>query len=193
MSLYAADLLNALPGIEDRTYLELGIDDSGNFRTFGRVRARVKYGVDCVPRPLVTHWMTTDAFFAGPAAALAPFDIVFVDANHQLEFVVRDFNNAVRLLSPRGIILAHDLVPPTPAHVDPGLCGTGYQFLHHVAVFDAMPFWTLNADCGLTVFPQPLPLPVERLRPVDYAEFMPVIEPRRVRLPELFARMCALP
>jgi predicted O-methyltransferase YrrM len=56
---------------------------------------------------------TSDAVFAsGDVAKLsAKIDLAFIDGMHLFEFVLRDFINVERMMSPDGVIILHDVVP----------------------------------------------------------------------------------
>lgn len=56
---------------------------------------------------------TSDAVFAsGEVAKLgAKIDVAFIDGMHLFEFVLRDFINVERMMSPDGVIILHDVVP----------------------------------------------------------------------------------
>mgnify|MGYP001250354820 CR=1 FL=1 len=47
------------------------------------------------------------------ANMLGPYDLIFIDANHAYEFVRKDFENAVTMISPHGIIAMHDIFAPS--------------------------------------------------------------------------------
>jgi hypothetical protein len=102
-------------------YLEIGChgDDS-----FAPIRCLRKIGVD--PASGGTHRMTSDAFFANNTER---FDLVFIDGNHHHDFVFRDITNAVKALTPKGIITLHDCWPPTGDYESLNLCGTGWRAL----------------------------------------------------------------
>ncbi len=99
-----ADLINAVAAIvQARSYLEIGCN---NDRCFSRVRVETKVGVD--PRRGGTVRATSDEFFAGNRSS---FDVVFVDGLHRYAQVVRDVENALKVLEPGGVILIHDCLP----------------------------------------------------------------------------------
>lgn len=145
MSTHAATLINAVPGIERMRYLELG---SAGGNTLSRVRAAWRCGVDCgCPRP-----PGADEFFAGTsdeffAARDDRWDVVFVDACHEVAHVQRDLRNALARAT-WGVFL-HDLWPPSEGHVAPNWCGDGYRLLRSL-VDTRAPLATLNVDYGLT-------------------------------------------
>ena len=41
------------------------------------------------------------------------FDVIFIDGMHQIEYVLRDFNNSCKCLNKNGIILIDDVLPGT--------------------------------------------------------------------------------
>lgn len=149
-----ATLVNAIPGIETKTYLELGV---AGRQTFDAVQAGTKVGVDLADgQGPGVYRMSTDDFFAptGPGAAMT-FDVAYIDACHEYEQVTRDYNNAVAHMADRfnGVIFLHDMVPPDETFTSPNLCGDVYRLLawlicdydedHDVLVLDH--------DMGLTM------------------------------------------
>lgn len=96
------ELIAARPGAR---YLEIGC---GANATFSRIRgAALKVGVDPVRGG--THRLTSDNFFR----LLPPqtFDVIFIDGLHLAEQVITDTRNALRVLSPGGVIVIHDCLP----------------------------------------------------------------------------------
>lgn len=125
----------ALAAVGGERYLEIGVKDG---ECFDAIDAPTKVAVD--PRlgfrpPLaarlrtalrrrdgVLYFRTTsDAFFAGPARRLAPFDVVFVDGLHTYEQAHRDVVNALERLSERGVVVMHDCNPVSAAAAAPSL------------------------------------------------------------------------
>ena len=150
-----ADVINCYPRITNCSYLELGISEN---RTFNLVRAGRKVGVDMQPiqvrfPPPPAYNMTTDEFFLQIPESMM-FDVVFIDAGHSVDNVIKDFNNTIKHLTPRGIILIHDLIPPTEEFTASWFCGDGYKFLYQVLVEQKQ--IAISADCeyGLTLFPK---------------------------------------
>lgn len=92
---------------ETDKYLEIGID---NGETFKYVKCLHKTGVDPEPRyksPSVIE-KTSDDFFSSNTEL---FDVVFIDGMHQVEFIIRDFVNAMKCLNDGGVILFDDVFP----------------------------------------------------------------------------------
>ena len=97
-------LLNQL--IQSRgftSYLEIGV---GSGRTFHAVHASRKVGVD--PLGHVGVKATSDRWFARNRQR---FDLVFIDGLHHKDQVLRDVQNALHVLTPRGIVVLHDCLP----------------------------------------------------------------------------------
>jgi len=152
----SSEVINALPNIQRKKYLELGIDGGS---TFLHVRSEHKVGVDIEPK--IKHpnvlTMTTDDFFKKYPMK---FDIIYIDACHSFESVVADYNNAVIALNKGGIILVHDLVPASEedCKYDNVGSGTGYKFLLYLVMH--CPWCLGNVDVcsenhGLTIFSDP--------------------------------------
>ena len=94
-----------------RSYLEIGVRRKASM--FDEILCPERTGVDPDPAANADFQMTSDAFFA---ATDARFDIVFIDGNHTGEQVTRDILNALDHLEPGGVILLHDMNPPTAFH-----------------------------------------------------------------------------
>jgi predicted O-methyltransferase YrrM len=78
-------------------------------------------------KPNVTlHEMSTDAFSNGPLTQLEAIDLAFIDADHNPEQVMKDFNNIYSKLSEHGIILLHDTWPNNKALLDPMICDRSF-------------------------------------------------------------------
>lgn len=106
-------------------YLEIGVHTGV---LFTHVRARRKVGVD--PAPAIPAWKwwlhpntalrgslvkaTSDEYFADLDPE-AEFDVVFVDGEHTFDQSLRDVEHALAHLSAEGVVLVHDVNPPTEA------------------------------------------------------------------------------
>lgn len=96
-------------------YLEIGL---GAGKTFKNVTAKRKWGVDPVvgfdrerlPPGSRIFEQTSDAFFLSLPAE-ETFDFIYLDGLHQFEQVLRDIENALAHLAPRGLILIDDVLP----------------------------------------------------------------------------------
>lgn len=107
-------------------YLEFGTFDNA---TIGKVKCPVRYGVDTKVTPcegVRMFEMTTQEFIAKEAAALAPFDVVFIDANHHPEAVLADFHGIGGYVADEGLVLLHDVNPETWTDTAAGLCDNAW-------------------------------------------------------------------
>ena len=94
-----------------RSYLEIGVRDRrAMFQNIDTARST---SVDPDPAAKSDHVMPSDAFFAENRER---FDIVFIDGNHTGDQVERDILNSLACLAPNGVILLHDMNPPTIFH-----------------------------------------------------------------------------
>lgn len=148
----ASYLINCVPNIDQKSYLELGVHAGA---TFNAVNAKYKESVDTETEHTPTHPMTTDDFFSWAAGALSDkyrWDVIYIDACHEYKQVVRDYNNAIlRLNNPGGVIFLHDLVPPDESFTAPHYCGDAWRLLYQwIAGYDDPHFYTLRGDYGLT-------------------------------------------
>ena len=111
------------------TYLEIGVDTGDNLQF---VHAPTKLAVDPKsPAPRVQSEvaggraryfeMTSDRFFAEHQDLFAhcPIDVAFVDGLHTHTQVLKDVENCLQHLAPRGVILMHDCNPTTEAMAVP--------------------------------------------------------------------------
>jgi Rps23 Pro-64 3,4-dihydroxylase Tpa1-like proline 4-hydroxylase len=90
-----------------KSYLEIGIETG---YTFTNVNIEEKIGVDPDPKIESSNIIkkTSDEFFKNNDKN---FDIIFIDGMHQLEYVLKDFNNSVKFLNKNGIIFIDDVLP----------------------------------------------------------------------------------
>ena len=172
---------NYIPGIENKIYLELGVHKG---ETFTQIRARGKYGIDNQWNT-GTHCMTTDEFFSRfKELGIPRIDVCYIDACHDFLQVVRDYVNAYAIMKPDGLIICHDLVPPTLKHTDQFNCCDAYRLLYWAIVEKWAPdCYSAKDDSGCTIFP------VESSRLLDqdraelyanitYEEFRSVLGPQ---------------
>ena len=135
----SSHIINNVKNIGLYSYLELGVCDNVNF---DQILAGKKYSVDINGKAKFTG--TTDQFFSQNSDV---FDIVYIDANHDLEYVVRDFNNSIKICTK--MILIHDMFPPTKMHTESRYCSDSYKLLNYFILNNYNSF-TLNEDFGLT-------------------------------------------
>lgn len=136
-------------GIGARSYLELGC---GKNETISRVNCELRYGVDIAPVETISEVryfkMTTQEFIEKYAIGNAPYDCVFIDADHRIDAVWSDFRGIWPYVSPEGLIAVHDTNPETKADTIPELCGDSWKFARGLSGYEAV---TLNYHPGLSL------------------------------------------
>jgi hypothetical protein len=106
------------------TYLELGVRDVSN--TFNHIITTEKEGVDINPNCGPTHCMYTDEFFK-TVGNNKTWDIIFIDASHEKNQVLRDFDNALARLNENGTIIMDDINPTEPFLLSPTFCDNAWE------------------------------------------------------------------
>jgi hypothetical protein len=148
------DLLNHLAtryGL--KRYLEIGVQNPQ--QNFDKILCEYKVGVDPDPNAHASFCMTSDEFFDAIDYSLkVNYDLIFVDGLHTAEQVKKDFENALKILSPNGFIVLHDCNPEKEEHtIVPRPTKTGhwhgdvYKFA--IAINNKI---TVDIDCGCLVY-----------------------------------------
>lgn len=166
-------ILNQLPGIEDIRYLELGV---GNNENFTEIRCRDKTSVDMNKK--ATWQGKTDDYFAQLAPA-EKFNIIFIDACHDYDFVLRDFNNSVKHAT--DWIIMHDMIPPTAEWTKSSRCSDCYKLLP-VLMRSGMQVFPLNERLGLTFIKMPgkAIVPTTADKSLKHKDFMEIMQETRL-------------
>jgi|SRR3972149_4275315 len=107
------DVLNHLiEKYQLKRYLEIGVQNTT--QNFDKTNCEYKIGVDPDPKANASFCMTSDEFFDSyTELGSIPFDLVLIDGLHTDEQVQKDFENSLKILSPNGFIVLHDLLPET--------------------------------------------------------------------------------
>lgn len=101
------DLLNYLiQKFGYKKYLEIGVQSG---LCFTNVKCEYKVGVDPAENH-VKFKMTSDDFFEQNQDT---FDLVFIDGLHESPQVFKDILNSLKVLTPNGTIVCHDMLPAT--------------------------------------------------------------------------------
>jgi hypothetical protein len=113
------DLLNHLIQRHNlKSYLEIGVQAPEI--NFNKIICPLKEGVDPDPNAKATYQMTSDDFFYNFGNDYTDwpdeYDLVFIDGLHTAEQVKKDFENALKVLSPNGFIVLHDCNPEKEEH-----------------------------------------------------------------------------
>lgn len=107
-----------------QTYLELGVRDRNN--TFNHIKCNQKEGVDINSTSNPTYCMSTDEFFK-TVGRDKTWDIIFIDASHERDQVLRDFENALDRLNVDGTIIMDDINPTEPYLLAPEFCDNAWE------------------------------------------------------------------
>jgi hypothetical protein len=153
------DLLNHLAGKYNlQTYLEIGVQVPEI--NFDKIKCKYKSSVDPDPKANAMYQMTSDKFFTHWIYD-GTFDLIFIDGLHTAEQVKKDFENALKILSPNGFIVLHDCNPEKEEHTiipRPSARGHWNGDVYRFAVmltnraFAIHPAYTVDIDNGMTVF-----------------------------------------
>jgi hypothetical protein len=160
------DLLNHLATKYNlKTYLEVGVQNTE--QNFIKIQCEKKVGVDPanVGRPddnnLIVN-CTSDEYFKQHYSLIGDYipelyDLVFLDGLHTAEQVKKDFENALKVISPNGFIVLHDCNPLKEEHtIVPRPTKTGhwhgdvFQFARRL--FRDENYHTVDIDCGCGVY-----------------------------------------
>lgn len=90
-----------------QAYLEIGVYTG---YTLDGVLCKYKVGVDPDRSSKATIFSTSDTFFANNKET---FDLIFIDGLHHADQVKRDVENALNILNHNGVIVCHDMLPPS--------------------------------------------------------------------------------
>lgn len=140
-------IINNLPDIENKKYLELGVFDGKNFE---QIKSIDKFSVDMNGNAMFTG--TTDEYFKNLSSS-EQFDIIFIDANHDWDFVVRDFNNSIEHC--KEWILMHDMIPPSRKYTKSYKCSDSYKVLFHLLSKTKFDIYPMNENFGFTLIRMP--------------------------------------
>lgn len=99
-----------------------------------------------------TYPMSTDDFFKQNKKK---YDIIYIDAGHDIENVLKDYNNSIKSLTDKGFIVLHDMYPPNHTLAQPGYCGNGWILLNHFYKMGVENMMSFLPDVGTTIFGGP--------------------------------------
>lgn len=164
MSSLIVDVVN-IDNATPLSYLELGTGDGVNFK---QIKWEDKISVDINGK--ATYTMTTDEFFKQNTRT---FDIVFIDANHDFDYVVRDYINSIKIC--KKVLIIHDMFPVSEILSHSKYCSDSYKLLAYF-VDSNFNYKTVKHDHGLTLLSFPfkeLDLNLlEKYRNLPYQEFI---------------------
>jgi hypothetical protein len=102
-------------------------------------------------------------------------DFLFIDANHDYEYVVRDFNNAVDHAT--NWILIHDMIPKSAKFTQSKYCSDSFRVLQYLITETNFEIYTMDNNFGLTFVKMPAGKinPPEHYSKISYDEFVEFI------------------
>lgn len=163
----------------DFKFLELGTFDGVLFSSLDNIRE--KYTVDLILPASLKNYpkafeKSTDDFFS--EEHIDTFDLVFIDANHDIDFVVRDYNSSVERLTDDGLIAFHDCYPPEIGYCEPRYCSDSYKILEAFARLGHRVTFT-KSNFGVTLIHSAKKIdPTQINYDLSYEEFVDVMETR---------------
>lgn len=167
------DVLNHLAEkYQLKRYLELGVQNPT--QNFDKIKCEYKVSVDPDPESHATFIETSDKFFSrgmnDELNFFNPFDLIFIDGLHTAEQVKKDFENALKILSPNGFIVLHDCNPEKEEHTivpRPKPSGHWNGSCYKFAASVQHPKITVDIDNGCTILNESFPFTV---RPSNHIE-----------------------
>ena len=113
-------------------YLELGIYDASLISRVAEI-VPIADGVDMSDLRTKFNFnfinKSTDEFFN---ANNQIYDIIFIDADHCFESVVKDLENSLKILNKNGIIFIHDTDPMYQYLTQPCYCNDSYKMCNYI-------------------------------------------------------------
>jgi len=141
-----------------KVYVELGLYEG---ETLSKVAPYITkgYGVDLKSNAhldrlasdpkLTICYKHTDEFFVDFDQKI---DMAFIDADHNVNSALKDFQNVMKHLNPGGIVFLHDTDPEENRLFHPGYCGDSYKIvkiLEELSEFNVLTMPLTNA--GLSI------------------------------------------
>lgn len=115
-----------------KSYLELGVSTGYCHHNISKIVDKA-VGVDIIDNREFKsgdfYQMKTDDFFD---KNVDKFDLIFIDANHDFEYVKKDFENSLKILNPNGIIILDDTNPVYEYLTSPARCGDSYKITDYI-------------------------------------------------------------
>lgn len=137
------------------SYLEIGLSAGATFTRLVPYCGRLR-GVDPVLPPLqnldsrcTLYPLTSDEYFLRHPGE--KYDLVFIDGCHEHRQVLRDVRHSLACLNPNGVIMAHDMFPPSRELTDPGGCGDAYKAAIELRQDRTLEVFTIPVMYGVTL------------------------------------------
>lgn len=111
-----------------QSYLELGVSHGQTLELMSKLTTDY-IGVDMIDirhnKGTNIFVNTTDNFFAQNTRT---FDMIFIDACHCIDYVIKDFENSIQCLNHNGLIALHDTDPENESLLPKEFCSDSYKF-----------------------------------------------------------------
>lgn len=146
-------IANFITAVQAKSYLELGLYHGETITKVANNNPQcLCTGVDMNPLTFLPvfrfYQSTSDDFWKQNQDT---YDVIFIDADHSYESVLRDLNKALGCLNAHGLILLHDTNPNSVHLIDPGYCGDCFRLNTRFNDLN-LDFVTLPiAEAGLTI------------------------------------------
>jgi len=137
-----------------KSYLEIGTQYGYNFMD---IRCEKKVGVDPGVYDFEYVNLTSDDYFS---ECQEIFDVIFIDGLHHADQVMKDFENALCHISPKGVIILHDCNSTNKAMQEipethlPGWTGNVWRAFINIRRYKALSCVCVDACTGLGVVRQ---------------------------------------
>lgn len=137
-------------------YIELGLGTDPAILNVGEHCFKA-YGVDrkvekfAAPPNSVILEMSTDEFFAAYSDTIEPPELVFIDADHSKDQVLKDLEAVAAIAGDNCIVVLHDTFPENLEQTRPGLCSDSYRVAEYLAASKTWEVVTLPIPPGLTI------------------------------------------
>jgi len=129
-----------LTHVKDGDILEIGVGESSVFLTrLSEKHKRCVYHCD-ISGAEITNSLSVDGVlckcgvvYTGKSddffkeVNFSPIALGFIDGDHRYEYVKRDFDNLLPLMTDNGFIFIHDMYPPSEEYLSEHRCGDGYK------------------------------------------------------------------
>lgn len=118
LGLYQSELFNRLIPYANQL---IGVDTEADLEKYMTKSEKTKF-----------ICKTTDEYARDIKKKPIKIDLLFIDANHSKESVMKDFKHFFPFVSDQGIILLHDGYPKNKTQTQPGYCGDGYKAIEQL-------------------------------------------------------------
>jgi len=131
-----------------KSYFEIGVR---HFETFNSIKIDLKESLDHNPGYNATYVGKSDDVFK-TLPKDKKWDIIFVDADHERDQVLRDIKNSLNHLNENGTVVCHDMCPPNKMHLRWEYCNNSWEALAKLRTTDPnLEIFTVDTDYGVGV------------------------------------------